>query len=397
MIRVGYSFWGFLADHKIDETGRVISTPDGNAFYSWSIIYELLRKNCEVTSIMPDRDKPSIKYNISNGIQIGECFESWAKLKRTAAYTCMNHIDYSMIYWTDNIKSVKEQLFRLWDNHSLENLDIILHEWRMEIPGRNDLKMQRTKVNRWQPDYLIQEALLEYCSYHDIKVVIFDLDYKLSGDTISDLDETDLNYYIFELGRKFLYRRNARTVYIPFDFGEINTFEPHPDPVNNLVYVGNRYERDESVSRYIPIELDKVNFYGNWLESGRDSKERWPTINFKPRLQTGEMYDAYNNSLCTVLLAKPEYYYNWFMTARLIESIFYGTVPLFPSEFDVAVIDKYTGAYGEILTVHDAEEVRYKIEFFRKYPKLRLEIIRYLRDRLKFMDVKYFVEQLLRI
>ena len=38
---VGYFYWGYLGDKKFDKNGNEVSTPDGNAFYSWSIIKAL--------------------------------------------------------------------------------------------------------------------------------------------------------------------------------------------------------------------------------------------------------------------------------------------------------------------------------------------------------------------
>ena len=32
--KVGYSYWGFLGDVKMNSNCDIISTPDGNAFYS---------------------------------------------------------------------------------------------------------------------------------------------------------------------------------------------------------------------------------------------------------------------------------------------------------------------------------------------------------------------------
>ena len=54
---VGYSYWGFLGDVKMDSKGNLLSTPDGNAFYSWSIIDELATRGNSVFQLMPDRDK----------------------------------------------------------------------------------------------------------------------------------------------------------------------------------------------------------------------------------------------------------------------------------------------------------------------------------------------------
>jgi glucosamine 6-phosphate synthetase-like amidotransferase/phosphosugar isomerase protein len=41
---VGYFYWGFLGDKKFNIKLKEVSTPDGNAFYSWSILKDLLDK-----------------------------------------------------------------------------------------------------------------------------------------------------------------------------------------------------------------------------------------------------------------------------------------------------------------------------------------------------------------
>ena len=160
---------------------------------------------------------------------------------------------------------------------------------------------------------------------------------------------------------------------------------------NNLVYVGNRYERDWCIDKYIPTELSGVVLYGNWLEGGRDSQERWPNINFGPRLQTKEMPLVYGTSMCTILLAKDEYLKHKFMTARIIESIFYGCVPLFIEEYGEDCIKKYAGEYSQDLTVSSKSDIIEISQYLKYNDEYRVSCIEYLRDRLKFMDVSNFV------
>ena len=52
---VGYFYWGFLGDKKF-RNGKEVSTPDGNAFYSWSIISELQKRGYDVALYL-DQDK----------------------------------------------------------------------------------------------------------------------------------------------------------------------------------------------------------------------------------------------------------------------------------------------------------------------------------------------------
>ena len=91
---VGYSYWGYLGDTKYDVNGNVASTPDGNAFYSWSIIKELQDKECDVIQVMPDRDEPA--YN-----KLGkDLFKSFCQDERNSAYTNMKKDMYNAEHYS---------------------------------------------------------------------------------------------------------------------------------------------------------------------------------------------------------------------------------------------------------------------------------------------------------
>lgn len=385
-MKVGYNYWGFLGDRKYSKDGKLLSTPDGNAFYSWSIIKELLKRKCKVYNMMPDRDFPGIR------MENGDLFSSWCMNDRINSYLGQIFMFDYKLKNKSFCDITKQDLFETWDDFEVYDFDFILHEWRMKIPGRNDLESKSN--SDWQPDLFIQDCLLEYCNRHDIKLIIFDLDYKLDESEVLKYN----NVHVFELGNKFKNKHWADKVYIPFDFTCINNFKPKVynigDEYNNLVYIGNRYERDWCIDKYIPTEMNDVMVYGNWKESGRDSEERWPNINFGKRLQTSEMYDIYSISIATILLAKKDYCENQFMTARIIEAIFYGTVPLFIEEYGTDCIFEYAGVYANMLTVKskgDVIDIVYKLKY---NSLLRQNIIYYLRKRLaEFMDVKFFVDK----
>jgi hypothetical protein len=394
-MKIGYSYWGYLGDVKYEDGGNIASTPDGNAFYSWSIIKELQNRGNEVIQIMPDRDAAGYK------IHKEELFRSWCSFDRFKAYTNMIKIYNTML---DFASMTKEELFSIWDKNKLNECSIILHEWRMEIDGRNDLKTKslaaKGDVRCYQPDLFIQECLFEYCKKYNIPVIIFDLDYKISLDMIYDIADNyayDINHlYLFELGYKWKAWPNAFHVEIPFDFSHINDLDVDCFKTNtkNLVYIGNRYERDWCIDKYIPTEINGVKVFGNWNESGRDSKERWPNIDFGSRLQTKDMLYEYNTSLCTILLAKEEYLKYSFMTARIIEAIFYGCIPLFIEEYGEECIKKYAGDLANDLTVHSKADVIDLIYHFKEHKDTRKEYIKYLRRHLNFMDVKNFVNKI---
>jgi len=79
-MRLGYAYWGFLADRKIED-GKEVSTPDGNAAYSWSILWEAQRRGWTTYLMQKDRD---IECYIRHGKR---SFTSFSWKKRYDAYT----------------------------------------------------------------------------------------------------------------------------------------------------------------------------------------------------------------------------------------------------------------------------------------------------------------------
>lgn len=365
-MNIGYSFWGYLGDYKFDENGNEVSTPDGNAFYGWSIIRALQKIGNEVTLLMPDRDSIGFEMMGNN------LFGSWCKDARSEAY---RKTDISF-YNTSNKLDIALGLSR-----TLSKIDLILLEWRFKIQGRN------YGEGKSQPDWDIQDRILKMAKTRSIPVIVFDLDYKL---TVEDIAEYGIKSVI-ELGEKWN-GENCRRVEIPFDFDFINEFDVLEN-TDGVVYVGNRYERDKSVDKYL-AGIKGCTVYGNWKEAGRESDKRWKNIDFKDRIAARDMRNAYKDKNVTVLLAKDSYYKYGFMTARLIESVFYGVIPLFPEEFGKEVIEKYAGKFASHLTVRSETDVIIKNSALAPFKK---EIVEYLREHLKFMDSKVFAEEVIEI
>lgn len=386
-MRIGYSYWGFLGDRKYDDKGNILSTPDGNAFYSWSIINKFIEDGHQVIGIMPDRDEPGFRFE---GVNL---FSSWCKTSRSNAYMSMNHLEYGDFFDIENRDILsKDAIKALWDMYHVNEFDVIIHEWRMPIIGRNT-SVDKDSEN-WQPDLFIQDALIEYCRSNNVKLIIFDLDYKIPRDVVEDFVYATNNIYIFELGKKWsnlAYETDGRCrkVYIPFDFRFMNLFKLKSKFTDDIVYIGNRYERDWCIDKYLK-DVPGVKVFGNWLEGQRHSEKEWPTINFGKRLQTSDMHDAYSNSATTILLAKREYCENGFMTARILEAIFYGCVPLFIEEYGEDVISLYAGCFADELTVRNSEDVIKKTKRFKEDVSFRNKVIDYLRVYLTFMDVSCF-------
>ena len=81
------------------------------------------------------------------------------------------------------------------------------------------------------------------------------------------------------------------------------------------------------------------------------------------------------------------------MTARILEAIFYGCVPLFIEEYGWETIEKYAGKLAPYLTVKNKADVIDNV-YALEDKVTRAKSIEYLREHLKFMDVRNFVNKI---
>jgi hypothetical protein len=349
-MKIGMSWWGFLADQKWTN-GRQVSTPDGTAFYQWSIISMLRKADCEVYRMMPDRDYEYVMLNGRNA------FSMFAEEDRYSAYTYINQ--------------------------KPGELDAVLLEWRFPIPGRNCDVDKSSPA--YQPDLDIQNAIIEK---YPGKIIVFDLDYKF---TKEDYDRVK-PLAVLETGYKTDDGVPRIHVEIPFDFDHINTFSVRPS-LYDVAYVGNRYERDYAVDEYLNPMAHRgydVRCWGNWLEGGRESDKDWPLIKFGPRITMSDFRKAYGWASLTPLLAKDDYCKYGFMTARIIEACFFGAVPVGMANFKG--IERYLPDHLIASNADDLEEIIYMNENVRTKEKNIMQTRRHLST---FMDARFFVCKLL--
>lgn len=384
--KVGYSYWGFLGDYKFNEDKDLVSTPDGNAFYSSSIIHSLQEAGHEVVQVMPDRDTPG--YDSMRDF----LFSSWGMMMRSVAYRKMirncvrKESDWSISDYFNGLR-------RFWDNNGLRDAKFILHEYRFCIEGRNDPSSFQHGEYGFQPDYMIQLALFNYCIKHGVFVYIFDLDYKLDEATLDKLKADGLKFKVVELGNKWVRRVDeAMRVQIPFDW---NVMLAEADiksvfsKTKSICYVGNRYERDETVYKYLD-PIGNVDVYGKWLYGDVD----FNGLVFHGRVHVPQMKEAYRTHMATLLMAKQEYYEHEFMTARILEAVFYGCVPFFAEEYGDNAISTYAGVFCNFLKVRSAEELVTKVRVLEDDKEFAYRVLCYLVSHLKFMSSDKFVEVL---
>jgi len=369
-MNIGYFFWGHLGD-KLSE--KTVNTPDGNAWYSFSIIYELVRKGHKVFGLTQDNDK--YDYELFGD----DLFKGFAFKYRLHAYKNLEFITWEDLKIKNKIK-----------------LDLILLEWRFPIVYRNVYQ----DSENFSPDLYMQFEILK--QYKDIPIFILNLDYKL---TI--MDELFLKTFldnepiVIETANKPYSTILKRLLLdIPFMMKNMKPLSAKlKDKIKHLVYIGNMYEREEMIEKYIIPYSNKfpyrIWFYGNWVNEPyktKIDKYGWNKINYNGRVGHSKFYGIYSDAALCPLLAKKEYCKYGFMTARIIESLYFGCLPIGFSEF--YKIEKYLPNY---LICSDVDQLQEVVDFLLNlkvdyYNSLILEIW----DHLKFMDAEYFVEAILK-
>lgn len=360
-MRLGYSWWGFLGDRKEDANGNALSTPDGNATYSWSIIYEAQRRGWSVYAMQENRDYQAwLRYG-------SELFSSFSKEKRTSAYT--NLINTNGIV--------------------LPDLDVLLLEWRFEIPGRN-VPDSNGKIVDYQPDFKRQSQLLGHYLGTKTKIIIWDLDHKfdladeikINPDAVFETSVEPCNFFI-----------KRTRVEPPILVDDLLQYETLPSNASRkLVYIGSRYERDDVITQYIKPTSEQwpghVEFWGNWLKTVDECIKLWPCVSYYDRITVCDFRRVYGEAVACPLLAKRSYLKTGFITPRPWEALMFGTIPIGLEEAkginDYVIFSAYSGqnmaAIAEYLS---------KLSL-RERDKFRKQNI----EKIEFMDARHFVNKI---
>lgn len=352
-----YNFWGYLSD-RIN-----VSAPDGNASYSSWIINEVVDRGFEVYGPSIDRDLKDI-INIHG---LHKSFAGFAHDKRIKAYKALKFTGI------DNLPS---------------NLDYLLLEWRFETIYNT---LDKTDKN-FCPDLLIQNTLLEKYMNTKTKIIILDLDYKLTKEDIDKIQP----YKILEQGIK---PKFGTCISLGVDPEVLFEILPKTK-IKDFSYVGNEYEREDDIAnnldKYSKYYPNMVHFYGNWpREDKKWFRDKYPNISYHDRIGLGEFGDAMSDSYVVPLLAKQEYKDNGFMTFRFVEALMFGTLPVGYNNFfgiekylpDELIIDD-----GNFQSSNNVIN-KLKIENKKYYSELR----RYLIEEKvnKYFNIKNFIDEVL--
>ena len=373
LLKLGYFFWGHLTDKT---TPIAADTPDGNAWYSTSIIDELSKRGNEVFRLSLDLDSRNATFS---------CESFNLMLRERALHSLKN------VQWTPNYTLIEPP-----------ELDAILLEWRFPIPKRNTLDCMNSQS--FSPDLLIQTRVIETYA-KTTPIVILDLDHKLTPTDEQELaDKNPKKIIVFETAltpRKGIFPRVS--VQIPFWMREtLLPMTKQPNPLKTLVYVGNRYERDDVINDYI-VPFSKKNpytvwFYGNWRKYQDKYDElftilNWREIQYHHRIGHSEFRKAYSDALACPLLAKRSYFESGFVTARIQEALYFGTIPIGFQEHKG--ISKYL--FPQLIVDKDPTSMESTIAYLRNMTLDDRDMLRKrLWRNLEFMDVSYFVDTFLK-
>jgi len=355
-MRIGYSAWGSITDGKVDK-------PSGCMTYVPFILNYLLEQRHKVYWMQKSQDYiyDKVYYNISKH------------------------------YFKSLRKKVLNKVIQ--SDMDFPELDILIVEWRWPIPGRNIVN--RIAIS----DLKRQNELLQYYTNKNTRLIIWDLDYKLTYEDEKKW-KPDL---ILEtaIKPKFQYIKRTR-VNIPIIYdawkNRILNFNYYQiNELKKIVYIGNRYERDEIIDKYIQSVAKAypytIHFYGNWRkypDKFKDAILRWPDICFYDRITLNDFYDVYKDAWICPLLAKKEYNKHGFMTARLIEALWFGTIPI-----------GFTGFYGikeylpkELIMSNSLDILEMiadkKLTKITERRKMAYRILQKIRKN----DIKYFMQKL---
>lgn len=336
MIKLGYSFWGFLGHGIVD-------TPDGGRSHRATLINSLIQKNVQIYFLQSNRDL----------LEAGQNFSS-------------NNIIFTS---------------------SLPDLDAIFFEYRWPIKNRNFGIPKDSPY--YTPDYDRQEELLKYYEQQNIPMFVWDKDLKIN----KRLEYKNIQYFEPVLFPK----ENCQSLLFPVSdqlidraYAKLKGYKKKNRNIP-LVYIGNQYERDESFKLWIDQLSEKLNVkasvYGNWTKYREKHKEninKFPHSNFLGRVGFEKVFALYTQSLATVLIAPNRYYRQGLFTQRIFESICHLCVPFVPAI--------YRGAEKILLPeliFNDTEDLYAKyVSFFSKSDEEILLLIQKQIDLLKVFSAE---------
>jgi hypothetical protein len=344
-LKIGYSCWGFLGDGITD-------TPDGGRSHRLTLLKALIDEGSSIIMLQKDRD-------------LNE-----------------NHIDYSNRNLTFNT--------------GFPNIDLLFLEYRWPIVGRNSSISKNEPT--YTPDLDRQIELIIHYGEQGLPIFIWDKDQKLTQEEESRLKKL-YKIKVFEPALKP--KKGRHSLFFPIDEGHLTTtlssidFYDISKRKNNLIYIGNQYERDSSFYKYIelPSKLSttKAEVYGKWETKSIDGKYKYMNVNFHGRINFSQVNKLYESAIATVLLAPKQYYSSGQYTQRLFEALWGLCIPLVPYEYKYKKL-----IFPDILFIKSSQDVNDKIDYIKRLKPLDLiNLIKQIFNRLELFSPKTQVKIIL--
>jgi hypothetical protein len=271
-MRIGYSFWGFLASGITD-------TPDGGRSHRRTLVDGLIGAGHEIVFLQHNRDLAEAGTDL------------------TATYH--------------------------WDE-GLPEIDALFLEWRWPLPGRNTTPCGAAGHTC---DLHRQKELLDHYTHRlENRTVLWDKDQQLPvAHPLRAVRHLQVCVPVLapppgSVGLLFLVADNDLDRADPTALAA----EKRPLP---LVYIGNQYDRDAAFEEIFAPAAARLphRVAGKWTRTAR-----WPHVNFTGRIPFDEVAPTYRSSIATVLLAPARYARTGQFTQRLFESVLAGCLPLAP-------------------------------------------------------------------
>lgn len=218
-----------------------------------------------------------------------------------------------------------------YDDVGFPNLDVLFVEWRWPTYKGDTYDLKR------------QTELLQ--KYHgQIPIILYDASYKIEA---KDEDEYP-KAIIADPGiePRFLSRERERLLFWS-DFKEL-LFEPLVNEFRTYGYVGNDYERRESVKKYYASCANDLRtagvqtvLYGNWLKMNAERNsvddflrnKQFSNVYFAGRWSFKDSMKAQSKFIATTHMAKDIYYEKGNITVRFFDSFATNTIGLVPVEY----------------------------------------------------------------
>lgn len=272
----------------------------------------------------------------------------------------LQHMDPISPVWTAEIAALRKRAYEslqvVGPDDTPPELEVIFCRWRWDVGAPNDPRLRA------------QQRMLDHYGGTSTRILIWDEDYQIDDDTEQyllsipnvELIETSEIARVGERSLKCTYAPHP--IRLDRDKCLRNVLGPpglrqgdHLEMGMRLGYVGNNYERQEYLDKYLTHGSNRhpgtVHLYGNWLKYGTDIIEEYPGISFHTKVGRHMRDWVYQHSLAVPMLAKQIYFQWGHITPRLHEVVSAGGIPIGFTEFNG--VERYYP--GDLIVSDDRE------------------------------------------